>query len=45
MLRIPEGVSQVALIPVAYFTGEDFRPARRRPAPEVTYWEEWGTRR
>jgi nitroreductase len=42
LLGIPEGVTQVALVPVAYFTGDDFRPARRRPAEEVTYWDAWG---
>lgn len=42
LLAIPEGYTQVALIPVAYFTGDDFRPAPRRPVEEVTYWEEWG---
>ena len=32
---------QVALIPVAYYTGDDFRPAPRRPVEEVTYWDTW----
>jgi hypothetical protein len=34
-------VVQTALIPVAYFTGDDFRPARRRPIEEITYWNGW----
>ena len=25
-------------IPVAYFTGDDFKPAARRPVEEITYW-------
>jgi nitroreductase len=42
LLRIPEGVAQACLIPVAYYTGDDFRPADRRPVEELTYWERWG---
>jgi nitroreductase len=30
-----------ALLPVAYYTGETFKPARRRPVEEVLYWERW----
>jgi nitroreductase len=41
LLGIPDTVTQVGLIPVAYFTGEDFRQATRRPAEEVTYWNGW----
>jgi len=41
LLGIPEGVLQCGLIPVAYFTGDDFRPASRRPIEEVTYWNRW----
>ena len=40
-LGIPKDVTQAALIPVAYFTGEDFRPAKRIPARERTYWNSW----
>src|SRR5262249_2859486 len=32
LLGIPENVTQVALLPVAYFTGAGFKPARRLPA-------------
>jgi nitroreductase len=42
---IPEGVTQTVLLPVAYTRGARLRPARRRPAAEVTYWNRWGTRR
>jgi nitroreductase len=42
LLGIPDGIAQAALIPVAYFTGDDFRPAARRPVEELTYWDEWG---
>jgi nitroreductase len=45
LLGIPEGVVQSALIPVAYFTGDDFKPAQRRPVEEITYWNGWKQRR
>jgi nitroreductase len=41
LLGIPDGVAQAGLLPVAYFTGDDFKPARRRPAADVTYWNRW----
>lgn len=44
LLGIPAGVTQTALLPVAYYTGEDFRPAKRIPASEVTSWNGWGAR-
>ena len=34
-------VTQAALLPVAYYTGTDFKPAPRRPREELTYWDEW----
>jgi nitroreductase len=41
LLGIPEDVSQVALLPVAYALGGDFKPARR-PGPEtITSWNGW----
>ena len=42
LLDIPEGVSQAGLIPVAYFTGTDFKPAPRRPLHDVAFHERWG---
>lgn len=45
LLRIPDEIRQAAMIPVAYYTGEDFRPARRIPAHERTYWNTWGASR
>lgn len=42
VLGIPETVTQAALLPVAYYVGDDFRPAARVPAQEVTYWNAWG---
>jgi nitroreductase len=41
LLGIPDTVSQTALIPVAYYTGDDFQPAKRRPIEEITYWNGW----
>jgi nitroreductase len=41
LLGIPHTVSQVALLPVAYYTGDDFKRATRRPAAEVTYFNGW----
>lgn len=42
LLQIPDDITQVALLPVAYFTGADLRPAKRVPARERTYWDTWG---
>jgi nitroreductase len=42
LLGIPEGFTQVALIPVAYTTGGDFKPAVRPPVEHITYWDTWG---
>jgi nitroreductase len=42
LLGIPGGVLQAGLVPVAYYTGDDFKPARRRPAEDVTSWNTWG---
>jgi nitroreductase len=42
LLGIPyESVSQIALLPVAYTVGTDFKPAVRGPVEEITYWDEW----
>lgn len=41
LLGIPDNITQTALLPVAYFTGDDFKPAKRLPARENTYWNQW----
>jgi nitroreductase len=41
ILGIPDTVTQVALLPVAYYTGLGFQPAPRRPIEQVTYWNSW----
>ena len=45
ILGVPDGIIQAALLPVAYFKGTDFKPAKRIPAQELTYWDTWGQRR
>ncbi len=40
-LGIPDSVTQLACIPTAFYTGDDFKPASRRPAEEITYWNRW----
>jgi nitroreductase len=41
VLGIPDDHTQVALIPVAYFTGETFRVADRPPPDTITHWDGW----
>jgi nitroreductase len=41
ILGIPEEVSQAALLPIAYFTGDDFKRATRLPLDQVTHWDSW----
>jgi nitroreductase len=45
ILGIPTTITQAALLPVAYYTGGDFKPAERLAAKNVTYWDHWGTTR
>ncbi len=42
LLGVPDGFVQACLLPVAYFTGDDFKPADRRPVGEVTFLNRWG---
>jgi nitroreductase len=42
LLGVPDGFTQVGLLPVAHTTGGDFRPASRPPVEEITYWDTWG---
>jgi nitroreductase len=41
LLGIPDNVLQVAMIPVAYTLGTDFKPAERPPVSEIMHWNEW----
>ncbi len=43
LLGIPDDMTQVAMLPVAYFTGHGFSPAARRPAAEITFLDRWGS--
>lgn len=45
LLGIPETVTQVALFPVAHYTGGDFKPARRLEAAPRIHWDAWGAHR
>jgi nitroreductase len=44
LLGIPATVTQVALFPVAYTIGTDFKPAQRPPVEDITSWNTWGER-
>ncbi len=41
LLGIPDDVMQVALLPVAYTKGTDFKPAKRPPVAKITHWNTW----
>ena len=45
LLEIPEGVTQTVLLPVAWTKDAKLRPARRKTAAEVAYWNAWGRSR
>jgi nitroreductase len=45
ILGIPPEVTQTALLPVAYFTGADFKPATRKDPHLVMHWDAWGAHR
>ena len=44
LLGIPDDVTQVALLPVAYTAGLDFKPAQRQPIERFTFWNRYGDR-
>ncbi len=37
LLGVPDGNTQIAMIPVAWYTGDDFRPAPRYPARDIAF--------
>lgn len=41
LLGIPENVMQVALLPVGYTKGTDFKRAARPPVSNITHWNRW----
>ena len=42
LLGIPDNVTQVALLPVAYTIGQDFKPAARPPMDQLASWNRYG---
>lgn len=45
LLGIPPDVTQTVLLPVGHLKEAVMRPAPRRPAAEVSYWNRWGQTR
>ena len=41
LLGIPDDYTQVALFPVAYTIGTDFKPAKRPPVETIVHWDTW----
>ena len=41
ILGLPDDVLQVALLPVAYTIGTDFKRAKRPPVAGITHWNKW----
>jgi hypothetical protein len=41
LVGLPENLTAVAVLPVAYFEGDDFKAAKRVPARERTHWNTW----
>jgi hypothetical protein len=41
ILGLPDTIMQVALLPVAYTKGTDFKRAARPPVSEITHWNGW----
>lgn len=42
LLGIPfDKFTQAGLMPVAYYTGDTFKPAKRLPADSVVHWNRW----
>lgn len=42
LLGIPPDMTPGVCLPIAYFKGDDFKPAKRVPARERTHWNSWG---
>jgi len=45
LLGIPDDWTQTVLFPVAYYMGDDFKPAHRLPSDTMTHWDSWGSHR
>lgn len=44
LLGIPDDVMQIALLPVAYTKGTDFKPADRAPVERIIHVDTWGNK-
>ena len=44
LLGIPADVTQAVLLPMAHFSGSEFKQAPRIPLDQVVHWNEWGER-
>lgn len=42
LLGIPDTATQVVLLPVAWTIGDEFQPAARRSASQITWYDRWG---
>ncbi|MEM7540012.1 MAG: nitroreductase family protein [Pseudomonadota bacterium] len=42
LLGIPQNITQAALLPIAWLTGGELKPAKRLPLNDVSYWNHWG---
>ncbi|MFC4048077.1 nitroreductase family protein [Actinomadura syzygii] len=40
-LRLPDTMTPIALLPVAYTIGDEFKPADRPPVETITRWNRW----
>ena len=43
LLGVPDDMTQVALLPIGFYTGDTFKPAGRLPAASRTHWDRWGS--
>ncbi len=43
LLGIPDTVTLGVMLPIGYYTGTDFKPAKRLSPRDRTYWNTWGT--
>ncbi|MFT7474949.1 MAG: nitroreductase [Verrucomicrobiales bacterium] len=44
LLGIPDTVTQVAMLPVGYYTGDSFSVTPRKPAADITFIDRWGAK-
>ncbi len=43
LLEVPDDVMQMALLPVAYTVGSEFKPAARPPVETIVSFDQWGS--